>query len=354
MKPISVSAPGKLHLLGEHSVVYGKPALLTAVDKRTTVIITKRKDRFIEIITPDFSETVRVTENQILEKTAKAHIMWKEFFRTNDKTLLSQIILTPIDYVIIAIGEALQHFKKKLSCGLTFSISTSIPFGSGMGSSAALAVSIAGVLSVFFTDTLNLKAINAIAFEAEKKRHGFPSGGDNATSTFGGFIWYQKTETSTVIKKIPVQIPLSMQSKFSLFFTGSPLESTGEMVSFVKAKYLQDTVHMDSLFSHQAILAENIKIAFEKHNLADIKKNILEGEKNLEKIGVVSPFSKKIIQELFSVGVVAKICGAGGVKGPTGVILTIHEDSILMEAIAKKYNVSFVSVRLGQEGVKVE
>ena len=36
---ISVSAPGKIHLLGEHVVVHGKPAIITTIDKRCREII---------------------------------------------------------------------------------------------------------------------------------------------------------------------------------------------------------------------------------------------------------------------------------------------------------------------------
>ena len=50
MKSIRVSAPGKLHLLGEHTVVYGKPAIITAVDRRCFITVAPREDKKIEII----------------------------------------------------------------------------------------------------------------------------------------------------------------------------------------------------------------------------------------------------------------------------------------------------------------
>ncbi len=39
MKNITVSAPGKLVLFGEHAVVYGRPCLVTAMDQRIFVTI---------------------------------------------------------------------------------------------------------------------------------------------------------------------------------------------------------------------------------------------------------------------------------------------------------------------------
>ncbi|HLD03900.1 MAG TPA: galactokinase family protein, partial [Candidatus Dojkabacteria bacterium] len=37
---VTVSAPGKIFLMGEHAVVYGKPALLSCINKRVTVSVS--------------------------------------------------------------------------------------------------------------------------------------------------------------------------------------------------------------------------------------------------------------------------------------------------------------------------
>ena len=41
---ITVSAPGKLLLMGEHAVVYGYPCIGTAIDERIRVAVSRRDD----------------------------------------------------------------------------------------------------------------------------------------------------------------------------------------------------------------------------------------------------------------------------------------------------------------------
>lgn len=47
------SAPAKVILLGEHSVVYGKPAIVIAIDKRAHATAELRSDKAIYIKSND-------------------------------------------------------------------------------------------------------------------------------------------------------------------------------------------------------------------------------------------------------------------------------------------------------------
>jgi len=107
MKTINVSAPGKIYLLGEHAVVYGKPSILAAVDKRCFVEIIPRKDTLIEIISKNFDAVETLDEKTMLAKTKIARKQWTEFLKTNDVTILKTITKNPLDYATICIGEAL-------------------------------------------------------------------------------------------------------------------------------------------------------------------------------------------------------------------------------------------------------
>src|SRR3989344_2051394 len=149
---VTVSAPGKLHLSGEHSVVYGKPAVLTSISSRIYVTVEK----------------IPNPKSQI-PKSIKAI--------THEKNYLVSIT---------------KLVERKFNCtfdDFAITVNSDIPEGVGLGSSAALAVATVGVLTQILKQPWDAKKINELAFEAEKQQHGNPSGGDNTIVTYGGMLW---------------------------------------------------------------------------------------------------------------------------------------------------------------------
>ena len=152
-KSIIVSAPGKIHLLGEHTVVYGKPAILATVNLKVTAAISKG--------IPNENPL-----RKIIEKIVKKELCLKQ--------------LPPYQ----------------------IEITSQLPVGVGLGSSAAYCAAYIAALLSFLKVKWDLNLVNNLTFEAEKVFHGNPSGGDNSTVVFGGLIWFRKeTPNLKIIQK---------------------------------------------------------------------------------------------------------------------------------------------------------
>src|SRR3989344_488945 len=132
MNKVIVSAPGKIHLMGEHAVVYGKPALLAAINKRLYAHVSS-SDSGVVIETEE--------EKRLIEKAV-------------------EIVCTRFK-----INNPNVHIK----------ITSAIPTGRHAGSSAAVSVATVGALLYFFKKIWNPNLINELAYEVEKFQHGTPS-----------------------------------------------------------------------------------------------------------------------------------------------------------------------------------
>jgi len=329
---ITVSAPGKIHLMGEHAVVYGKPALLAAIDKRCFVELTKRDDKKIVLIASNTTDFVTITEEEILTKDKKN--------------------LQLFDYVMLIMQQALLYYHKSFPSGFSLVINNQIPQGRGLGSSAAIAVSVAGAITLFLRENFDKEKINEIAFLAEQFVHGTPSGGDNSASCFGGFVWFRKeTNDLKIIQQVSLELTEEMKSSFYLLDTGKPDETTGEMVGLVKKFVDKNPKKAKKIFDEQEELAKNLVTAL-VHNIDSVLEIIRKGEKNLEVLGVVSSSVKKIVKVIEKAGGAAKICGAGGREKGSGMILGYHTNMSYMKEVFAKENLSMYPITLGCEGVR--
>jgi len=283
---IEISCPGKIILMGEHAVVYGKPAIVAAVDKRIKIILKKRDGNF----------------------------------------------------TILAKSE--------------------IPYGVGMGSSAALAVVYAATLLAisrksFSLSRQNRKLINEIAYQQEKINHGNPSGVDNTIITYGGLLWFRrKKEGAPFFKRIKsISLP-----PFVLINTGRPHERTLKMVEHVRRQMLNSKTKAgaETTIAQIGKITQDFLRAMKTENETAIIGSIRRCERKLEGLGVVTEFGKRLIREIEKLGGAAKVSGAGGKTGKgCGMILAYHKNPLLIFNLAERYKLSAFKAKLGGEGVKI-
>jgi len=355
MQQIKVSVPGKIHLMGEHTVVYGKPALLAAVNRRLEISLKLHNDQNIKLVNRDSRDLVTVSLNQIEEKVRLVREDWENYHSTGKSILLKKHIGNSSDLAMIAIGETFAYHQKKIPSGFSLEYSSQIPVGSGMGSSAALAVGIAGAISSYFGFPPDIEAINNIAYIIEQRQHGKPSGGDNSTVAFGGLIWFRKeTPAIKTIGKIPLIIPSDISNNLYLLQTGKPEETTGEMLAIVAAFAKSNPVQFEKILNSQEEITRKIATVIENWDEKEFTLLLIKGQRNLEKLGVVSKKTLQLIRAIEQSGGFAKICGAGGYSQNSGIILAYHPNKSELAKACKPFGIQAEAISFEQEGFKIE
>lgn len=311
MKKVTVSAPGKLHISGEHSVVYGKPTLIVATTLRMYVTLEKATSPLL------------------------SHI------RKSDA------------YIDAIVGRFEKKYAMTLDESIGLTISSAIPVRSGMGSSAALAVSLSGALSMWHGHPWNAQAINDAAYQAEKIKHENSSGGDPAVSTHGGIVWYRKElEFLKTLWLLPFKVPNAF-APIVLINTGRE-ENTGDLVRHVASFKQADEGRFATILDAIEVTTKDITRAIHDEDESAFRTAVQANERLLESMGVVSADAVAFIRAVEAAGGVAKISGAGGRKKGSGVIFAQHDDPGVLVDLAKAHTYTSFQVGLGGEGVKLE
>jgi phosphomevalonate kinase len=237
---IQVKAPGKLYIAGEYAVTEpGYKSVLIAVDRFVTATI----------------EEADITQSSIHSKTL--HHEPITFQRREDNIVLSDVnAAKQLKYVITAI-EVFEQYVRSNNIKLKhfhLTIDSNLDDASGhkygLGSSAAVLVSIVKALNEFYDMQLSNLYIYKLAVIANMKLQSLSSCGDIAVSVYTGWLAYstfdhewvmqqiEDTSVNEVLKKNwpglhiePLQAPENMEVLIG--WTGSPA-SSHHLVSEVK------------------------------------------------------------------------------------------------------------------------
>lgn len=265
---------GKIILFNEHFVVYGIPAIVGAISKKTIAVVEKSKTRKFELLDERLE-----TPGYKLEKLE------------HQKDSLERIF------------EAMGIKNKD---ELKIILKGDLVASSGIGASAASCTAIARALSEYFDMGLSDEKINEIAFEGEKGYHGLPSGIDNTAATFGGLIWFRKGEKN-IIKKMKIKKPLEIIIGNTGIVANTTLAVKG--VREKKEKYAQK---YKKLFNEALQLANEAKKALFTFDIKKIGELMNKNHSLLQQIEVSCKeldFLVNIARENGAYG--AKLTGGG-------------------------------------------
>ena len=289
---------GKTILFGEHFVVYGLPGIASGLGNATTAIVEK-SDKF-----------------EFIDNRPEI---------PGYKEKKKQEIQNQLD-------SLLEQFKiDKEQNSIKITLTGNLQCNSGVGASAALAVSITRALNQMLELNLNDEEINKIAYIAEEggTGKGSVSGIDNTCSTFGGFIWFEKNMQGgpNKIERLSIQNPVEIV----LASTGITQE-TKKIVANVREKKQANEQEFEKIFKKYT---ETCQKAFENiktENWKTVGQLMDKNQELLRQIGV----SCKEIEDIIKT---AKEAGAWGAKltgtGRGGYVLLLTPSKELQEKVTK-------------------
>ncbi len=268
------TVPGKIILCGEHSVVYGRPAIAVPVsDLRARARIEPAALPGLRIVARDVQQTVSVHD-------APPH------------NALAQAARLTLERLEAAAPSA------------TLTVQSALPIAAGLGSGAAVTVAIARALSAFLGAELSADELSALTYEVEKIHHGTPSGIDNTVIAWEKPVYFVTDHPPETF---------AIGAAFDLLIANSGIaSSTRAVVSDVRYRWLANPEFYDVLFDCVGAIARAARSAIEHGAIPALGTLLNENHELLARMGVSIPQLDHMVRAARQAGALgAKLTGSG-------------------------------------------
>ncbi len=302
----TASAPAKVILFGEHFVVHGNPAILAAIDKR--IMAT--------------AGTIEAEKIAIRSDIGAAGEYSGRVFKALRGGRRAKALIDPIHY---AVKRALG--SRDLDGGIEIDLCSEIPYGIGLGSSAASCVAtVAAVGSLLGRH--DRQWICKRAVESERMIHKNSSGADCYVSTFGGLMQYGVKEGYRKIE--------SGKSLSIVIGNTGIRHDTGELVVGVAKFRARKRKLFADLLAYADEICSDAASALESGELERLGLLMSENQRLLQQIGVSSKKVDDLVKACVAAGALgAKITGAGGGGSVIALAASEKESAGIAESIRK-------------------
>lgn len=327
---VSVSAPGKLMLFGEHSVVYGHPCIVTAVDQRLSLdieeVLPKSQSPTLRIDAPDveidgYEKPLTDLGNGEIPKGARfIEIALKNFFPKG-------LAFKNLEYGLRVVTKS--DFKS------TF----------GFGSSSAATVCMTMALSELFDLHLSKKELFDLSYKTVLDIQGTGSGFDVASAIYGGTIYFKNK--GEVIENIAIDnLPIIVG------YSGIKAD-TVTLIKQVAKLGIEKPEFVEEIFSEIDQIVERAKIALGNQDVEEIGDLMNQNQELLRSLIVSTEKLDAMIDAAIRAGAYgAKLSGAGGGDCIIGLSAKGREQRV-KESI-EKVGGEILDVTINAEGVRIE
>ena len=286
---------GKVVILGEHAVVYGRHAIAAPVPMTIRATV-EDCDEGIHILIPRWG-----VEFQLATNPGDRHSFQR-----------------PAGVMLDELGLSDQAMR--------IEVFSDVPRSMGLGGSAAMAVAIVRALDKHYRLGLSDEEVNRLAFEAEKLAHGHPSGIDNTLACYAKPLVY-RSGTPPLVEPLNIRTPIPMV----IGMTGYE-GLTAKTVGRINTAWQQDRKLYERIFDQIDTLVLRGVQAIQDEDLGTLGElmNVCHGMLNAMQVS--TPELEQLVDIARESGALgAKLTGGGG--GGSIIALCDGDMSAVIDAI---------------------
>ena len=307
---ITASAPAKAILIGEHSVVYGRPAIAIPLPqvRATATVVAGERGSGVWLLAPDLGRSYRARPD------ARG------------------------DALAVTVFNALAWLGQPPDLDLGITVRSAIPLARGMGSGAAIATALVRALAAYFGIDAAPGDVSDLVYRTEVLYHGTPSGIDNTVVAYEQPVWFVRGAGPQ---------PLAVGGRLDFLIADTGVASpTRIAVGDVRTAWQANPATFEALFDALGDLVTQAREVIAAGDAPSLGQLMNAAQTGLARLGVSSPELDRLTRAADDAGALgAKLSGGG--RGGIALALAQPEDSErVRKALVKARAVRVLQTRL--------